>query len=73
MSLHPLVEFLVAQPTATARLLAQHTDDGRGYCRGCSCSQGGRPKWPCTIHHYATEAAAYGVERRRDPLRQRST
>jgi hypothetical protein len=58
MNLPPLVAFLVDQPTATARLLAQHVDDGYGRCRVCTVGgQHGHMPWPCTIAASATLAA----------------
>jgi hypothetical protein len=44
-----LAVFLAGQPTAVARLLAEHVDDGRGDCRACSLPQGGYVPWPCTL------------------------
>jgi hypothetical protein len=46
-----LVRFLEGQPTAVARLLAQHVDDGRGHCQACSVGgQAGTLVWPCTLY-----------------------
>jgi hypothetical protein len=38
-------------PATPARLLAEHIDDGRGYCRCCSAPQAGPARWPCTLHN----------------------
>ena len=58
MSLDALVAFLVDQPTAIGRLLADHVDDGRGHCRTCtSGGQHGFLAWPCTIYAAASKAA----------------
>ncbi|HEY0640530.1 MAG TPA: hypothetical protein VGD67_23115 [Pseudonocardiaceae bacterium] len=52
-----LAVFLTGQPTAVARLLADHVDDGRGYCRVCSVgAQRGNHTWPCSLHAAATAA-----------------
>ncbi|OZM83600.1 hypothetical protein [Pseudonocardia sp. MH-G8] len=49
--------FLAGQPTAVARLLAEHVDDGTGHCRVCSAGpQAGRKVWPCQIHGHALSA-----------------
>jgi hypothetical protein len=58
MSLDALVAFLVDQPTAIGRLLADHVDDGRGRCRTCTAGgQHGFLAWPCTIYTAASKAA----------------
>lgn len=41
---------------ASARLLAEHTADRSGYCRGCTLPQGGMTRWPCTLHGIAEGA-----------------
>ena len=54
----PLVELIRSQPGMAERLLIEHADDGSGRCRACSDGgQSGRHRWPCTIHHCATQAA----------------
>jgi hypothetical protein len=56
--LHPIVEFMAAQP-GLDRLLAEHSDDGTGHCRVCTAGpQAGRRVWPCNLHGYATQARA---------------
>lgn len=56
--LSELTTFLSLRPMATAKLLAQHVDDGRGYCRSCPIgAQSGRHIWPCTIYTAAARAA----------------
>ena len=53
-----LSAFLVAQPTALAKLLLEHVDDGRGGCRVCAVgAQHGQHRFPCTIHVAAVTAA----------------
>lgn len=53
-----LTFFLSSRPTATAKLLAQHVDDGRGYCTVCTIgAQRGHHIWPCTIYTAAARAA----------------
>jgi hypothetical protein len=48
-----------AQPAATARLLAQHVDDGTGHCRVCTAGgQTGHYTSPCVIQLAAEEAHA---------------
>jgi hypothetical protein len=57
-ALDALVAFLVNQPTAVARLLVKHIDDGRGGCRTCTIgAQCGNHRWPCTLHTAASAAA----------------
>ncbi|WP_214403531.1 hypothetical protein [Pseudonocardia lacus] len=48
--------------TAVGTLLAQHVDDGRGYCRACSLPQAGPSRWPCTLR--AAAVAARDLARR---------
>jgi hypothetical protein len=67
MTAGPLVAFLVAQPTATAALLATHVDDGRGRCRGCAGGGGAGPTWPCTLRVAA--ATAHRIRTQRDAAR----
>jgi hypothetical protein len=58
MSADALAAFLVEQPTAIRRLLAEHVDDGGGHCRACTTGgQHGFLSWPCTIHSAASKAA----------------
>ncbi|MGD9528664.1 MAG: hypothetical protein AB7I38_17150 [Dehalococcoidia bacterium] len=55
----PMIEFLVAAPDVTARLLATHVDDGSGHCRACPLgAQAGYHTWPCSIVTAARRAAA---------------
>lgn len=57
MILEALTEFLVSQPTAVARLLIRHVDNGHGDCRVCTIGgQHGNLPWPCTIHMAASLA-----------------
>jgi hypothetical protein len=44
-------------PAAVAKLLAEHVDDGHGYCRACKFTQQGYYPWPCIFHAAATLAA----------------
>lgn len=54
-----LAVFLAGQPTAVARMLAAHVDDGRGDCRACSIgAQRGNHSWPCSLHAAAATAAS---------------
>jgi hypothetical protein len=54
-----VVAFLIDQPTAVTRLLADHVDDGRGDCRACGIgAQRGHHTWPCSLHAAATAARA---------------
>lgn len=54
-----LAAFLLAQPTALAKLLAQHVDDGNGACRMCAVGgQHGNLPWPCSIRIAADRAQA---------------
>jgi hypothetical protein len=64
-----LAAFLVSEPTATAKLIAQHVDDGRGSCRVCTVGgQHGSLPWPCTIYT-AARAAAQVLGLNPDPSR----
>lgn len=54
-----LVEFLLHEGRAR-RLLADHHANSSGHCTSCTDSL-----WPCTLHHYATEAAIRAQGRRR--------
>lgn len=40
---------LATMPDVTTRLLAAHTDDGKGRCRACTTPGRGTPavRWPC--------------------------
>lgn len=54
-----LVDLLTARwPVLRARLLAEHTDDGAGRCRGCRVPGHGTPsgQWPCLLATLAHEA-----------------
>lgn len=53
-----LAAVLAAMPAVTARLLADHRDDGRGRCTGCTTPGTGTPRaeWPCTLYRLAREA-----------------
>lgn len=64
MDIEVLVSFLETQPTAIARLLAKHRDDGRGGCLSCGLGQRGYSRWPCVIHAAASRAS----DRRSDRL-----
>jgi hypothetical protein len=51
--------FLDLEPAAAAKLLAEHIDDGRGYCRVCILgAQHGNHHWPCDIYNAVTMAMA---------------
>jgi hypothetical protein len=61
-----LSEFLVSQPTAVRKLLAEHVDDGRGSCRVCAAGgQRGHLPLPCTIYTAARIAQATRPDARR--------
>jgi hypothetical protein len=47
-----------------AKLIAAHTRDERGYCRGCALPQAGAGIWPCTLHTAATVAQRIDRQRR---------
>lgn len=61
----PLARFLIGQPAAVERLLAQHVDDGSGHCRACPLGQRGFMTSPCTIRN-AAELAARSLNSTRD-------
>jgi hypothetical protein len=53
----PLVQMILNQPGMAERLIAEHTDDGSGRCRGCPVGgQRGLHAWPCTLRLAAEEA-----------------
>lgn len=52
----PLTQQLARQPLVVAALLATHTTDHLGYCRGCELPQTGPMRWPCTLWSIATRA-----------------
>ena len=53
----PLVQFIVDNPGLADALLAEHVDDGRGYCRACSLgAQHGYHRHPCNIRCAAERA-----------------
>ncbi|MGH3616325.1 MAG: hypothetical protein ACRDRK_27770 [Pseudonocardia sp.] len=66
-----LAVFLAGQPTAVARLLADHVDDGHGHCRTCAVGgQRGNHAWPCSLHVAATASRDLRSDRAdRDPGR----
>jgi hypothetical protein len=46
----PLVQFIVNSPGLAEALIAEHIDDGRGYCRACALgAQRGYHQHPCNI------------------------
>ncbi|MGI5131538.1 hypothetical protein ACQEVB_32370 [Pseudonocardia sp. CA-107938] len=53
------VAFIAAQPGGPQRLLAQHTADATGRCRGCTTPGYGTAhgQWPCTPVLLARAAA----------------
>jgi hypothetical protein len=53
----PLVQFIVNNPGLADALIAQHVDDGSGYCRSCALgAQRGFHKYPCDIRRTAERA-----------------
>jgi len=66
--LNPLVQMILGEPGMADRLIAEHSDDGRGRCRGCPVGgQRGQHTWPCTIRQAADEAER--IERARTARR----
>ena len=56
-----LPALLAAHPSAVARLLTKHVDDGTGHCSVCSAGpQAGRMEWPCRLVELATAARRQG-------------
>lgn len=63
-TVNELARFLLSQPTAVARLLDQHVDDGTGHCRTCcSGDQRGFLAWPCALYEAATLASTAHAKR----------
>lgn len=60
------VALAASQPTAIARLLADHIDDGAGHFRVCS-GQAGPTVWPCRLHGLAAHARAQAAVGRPAP------
>lgn len=53
----PLVQFIVNNPGLADALLAEHVDDGRGYCRACALgAQRGYQRFKCEIRRTAERA-----------------
>jgi hypothetical protein len=52
-----LVMMLANQPGLPQRMLDEHTDDGRGRCRGCRWHDRPQPRFPCTLRTHAEAAA----------------
>jgi hypothetical protein len=53
----PLAQFIVNNPGLADALLAEHIDDGRGYCRACALgAQRGYHRHPCNIRCTAERA-----------------
>jgi hypothetical protein len=54
---NPLIEFILRNPGLADRLIAEHVDDGRGYCRMCALgAQRGYFRFPCDIRRMAEAA-----------------
>jgi hypothetical protein len=54
---NPLVEFVLLNPGLADRLIAEHVDDGQGYCRMCALgAQRGYFRFPCDIRLIAEKA-----------------
>lgn len=59
-----LAGLLAAHPSAIARLLAEHIDDGTEHCAVCSTGpQTGRVEWPCRLRTLVTAAREQGRRR----------
>jgi hypothetical protein len=52
-----IVQFFEERPEMVAAILREHVPDRTGHCRGCSWQEAARPVYPCTIRHYAEQAA----------------
>jgi hypothetical protein len=54
-----LVDLLTTWPNVRANLIAEHTPDGHGHCRGCRVPGYGTPggHWPCLLATLASAAA----------------
>jgi hypothetical protein len=64
----PLVEFIVRNPGLAERLIAEHVDDGQGYCRRCALGgQRGYFRFPCDIRRTADTARRLETQRSPDP------
>ena len=54
---HPLTIFIGHHDGLAERLIAAHSDDGRGRCAACLIgAQAGNQPWPCTIRRCAEVA-----------------
>lgn len=51
-----LAGLIATLPGVADQLLADHVNDGRGYCKGCALPQAGLARWPCTLHAVAKAA-----------------
>lgn len=55
--MNPLVEFMLLNPGLADRLVAEHVDDGQGYCRKCTLGgQRGFYRFRCDIRRMADTA-----------------
>jgi len=58
--MNPLVEFMLLNPGLADRLIAEHVDDGRRYCRMCALgAQRGYFRFPCDIRLTADKAKEF--------------
>ncbi|WP_232666299.1 hypothetical protein [Pseudonocardia sp. TRM90224] len=46
---------VMSSPSAVDRILAQHTADSTGHCRGCRYPTTAAPVWPCRLWEIAEE------------------
>lgn len=51
-----LAEEMAGMPGVWRRLLAAHVPDRLGRCVTCRQAGGSHERWPCNLHHTATEA-----------------
>jgi hypothetical protein len=51
-----LADVMAGMPEVWRRLLAAHVPDRLGRCTACRNSSGSGERWPCSLHHIATDA-----------------
>ena len=52
----PMADLMADMPGVWRRLLDAHVADRLGRCRGCRSDTGSGARWPCSLHHIASEA-----------------
>jgi hypothetical protein len=51
-----IADVMAGMPEVWRRLLAAHVPDRLGRCTACRNSSGSGERWPCSLHHIASDA-----------------